>query len=52
MPLKKGKENFKSNLKEMIHAGHPQKQSLAVAYKMAGEAARPGNKLKRIGKKY
>jgi hypothetical protein len=34
MPLKKGKSKttFVSNVKEMIKAGHPQKQALAAAY--------------------
>jgi hypothetical protein len=35
MPLKKGKskETFKSNVREMVKAGHPQKQALAAAYR-------------------
>jgi hypothetical protein len=34
MPLKKSKSKaaFVSNVKEMIKAGHPQKQALAAAY--------------------
>jgi len=34
VPLKSGKKNFSYNVKEMMHAGHSQKQSVAVAYKM------------------
>lgn len=51
MPLKKGKSNFGSNVKEMINAGHKQDQAVAVAYKMAGEANKPGSKLKKAGMK-
>lgn len=34
MPLKKGtgKATFVANLREMMHAGYPQKQALAAAY--------------------
>lgn len=34
MPLKKGtdKATFQDNVKEMIKAGHPQKQAVAAAY--------------------
>ncbi len=34
MPLKKGtsKATFQQNVKEMIAAGHPQKQAVAAAY--------------------
>jgi hypothetical protein len=37
MPLKKGKGKkvFSSNVKEMMDAGHPQKQALAAAYSQA-----------------
>lgn len=36
MPLKKGrsKKTFAENVREMMNAGHPQKQSLAAAYRM------------------
>jgi hypothetical protein len=38
MPLKPGKKNFGKNVKELIRAGHPQNQSLAIAYKeLAGK---------------
>lgn len=34
MPLKKGKSRavFESNVREMVHAGHPVKQAVAAAY--------------------
>ncbi len=34
MPLKyrRSKQAFQSNLKELLKAGHPKKQSLAIAY--------------------
>ena len=35
MPLKAGKKNMGYNIKEMLAAGHPRKQAIAVAYKMA-----------------
>lgn len=31
MPLKPGKENVGSNIKELKSAGYPQKQALAIA---------------------
>lgn len=36
MPLKKGssRKTFEYNVREMMHAGHPQKQALAAAYSM------------------
>jgi hypothetical protein len=42
MPLKKGKSEatFKSNVKEMIKAGHPQKQALAAAYAQKRKSAK------------
>ena len=35
MPLEKGKsrETFSRNVKEMVEAGHPQKQAVAAAYR-------------------
>ncbi len=39
MPLLKGKKNFKSNVKEMVKSGHPQKQALAAAYKKARDSS-------------
>jgi hypothetical protein len=40
MPLKKGrsKATIKANIREMIHAGHPQKQAVAAAMKKAGKS--------------
>jgi uncharacterized protein len=39
MPLEKGKgeKAFSHNVSELVRAGHPQKQALAIAYKEAGE---------------
>lgn len=36
MPLKRGKSKkvFSANVREMMHAGHPQPQALAAAYRM------------------
>jgi hypothetical protein len=38
MPLKKGKSQatIASNIKEMVNAGHPQKQAIAAAMRQAG----------------
>lgn len=38
MPLKKGrsKATIRSNIREMIHAGHPRKQAIAAAMRSAG----------------
>jgi len=47
MPLKPGKKNFKSNVREMIKSGHPQKQALAAAYAKARESS---SKSRRKGK--
>ena len=46
MPLKKGKSEatFKSNVKEMIKSGHPQKQALAAAYSQKRSSASKKNK--------
>ena len=42
MPLKKGKSQkvISSNIREMIHAGHPQKQAIAAAMSQAGKSRR------------
>lgn len=40
MPLKKGKSQkvISSNIREMMHAGHPQKQAIAAAMNQAGKS--------------
>jgi hypothetical protein len=44
MPLQKGKsqETISSNISEMVHAGHPQKQAIAAALQTARESAKGG----------
>ena len=39
MPLKKGKSSkvISGNIREMMHSGHPQKQAVAAAMRMAGK---------------
>lgn len=46
MPLKKGSSHkiVDENIHEMIKAGHPVKQSVAAALKMAGGAPKGGKK--------
>lgn len=43
MPLKKSssKSAFKSNVSEMVKAGHPVKQAVAAAYSTKRAAAKP-----------
>jgi hypothetical protein len=43
MPLKKSTSQaaFKSNIKEMVKAGHPVKQAVAAAYSTKRAAAKP-----------
>ncbi|MBS0605279.1 MAG: hypothetical protein JSS60_09645 [Verrucomicrobia bacterium] len=40
MPLKKGRSSkiISENIRELIHAGHPQKQAIAIAMKTAGKS--------------
>lgn len=44
MPLQKGKsqKTISSNISEMVHAGHPQKQAIAAALQTARESAKGG----------
>lgn len=47
MPLKKGKSNVGSNIKELMKAGKPQKQAVAIAMSVA----KMGKKKKKNSKK-
>jgi len=40
MPLKRGssKKAISSNIRELMHSGRPQKQSIAIAIKKAGKS--------------
>jgi len=42
MPLRKGasKKIIGQNIREMMHSGHPQKQSIAAAMRKAGKSRR------------
>lgn len=50
MPLKKGfsKETVSSNIREMIKAGHPQKQAVAASLNNARESAKKEHKFSKI----
>ena len=52
MPLKKGAKpgssGFKDNIREMVEAGHPVKQSVAAAYSAANKGSK---KKKNVAKK-
>lgn len=39
MPLKQGKseKTFRDNVRELVAAGHPLRQALAIAFKQKGE---------------
>ena len=49
MPLKKGKSKkvISSNIREMIKAGHPQKQAVAAALNTARKTKNKARKLKK-----
>ena len=38
MPLKKGIKNIGANIAELKATGHPEKQSIAIALKVAGKS--------------
>ena len=50
MPLLKGKSHIGDNIKELEATGRPYKQALAISLKEAGEARKPGKKLKKAVK--
>jgi hypothetical protein len=46
MPLKKGhsKKTISANIAELIAAGHPRPQAVAIAYENAGKSMKKGKK--------
>ena len=52
MPLKKGSSQkvIQSNIRELIHSGHPQKQAVAIALNQAGRSQRMPTKPHRKNK--
>jgi len=46
MPLKKGtsQKTVSSNIREMVHAGHPQKQAVAAAMNQKRKSSKSGKK--------
>lgn len=46
MPLKRGKSNeiVNYNIRELMHAGHPKDQAVAIAMQLAGKAKKSKNK--------
>jgi len=48
MPLKRGssQKTISSNIKEMVAAGHPQKQAVAAAMRQADRGRKGGGKKK------
>jgi len=41
MPLKKGLKNIGANISELKATGHSEKQSIAIALKVAGKPRKP-----------
>ena len=44
MPLKCGKDNIGKNIKELRHAGYPQRQAIAIAMSHSRKCRNPHNK--------
>ena len=41
MPLKKGKSHIGENIRELMSTGRSEKQSVAIALRVAGKAKKP-----------